>query len=641
MAVTYYAILTNVGAAKLANAAALGTTLNITQLAVGDGNGNVPVPDATRTALVREVRRAPLNRLSIDPANASQIIAEQVIPENVGGWWIREIGLYDETGALVAIANCAPSYKPQLAEGSGRTQTVRMILIVNNSGSVELKIDPSIVLATREYVDSAITTAMNRQDIKQSVRAATTANISLSGQLTVDGIALLVGDRVLVKNQTTGSQNGIYVVAAGAWSRSADADENAEVTASMMVPVESGTLSADTIWQLITDGPIVIGTTALTFRDITDGFARLLSPAFTGTPTAPTAAVGTKTTQLATTAFARTLMESFGLGVPAYQPIWPNTSLNDCTNVPGGEYRTIATTTDMPPGFGTNNTVSFSLRNGVDGTFQVVQVVKSTQNNQMAQRVSSGGTSAAPTWSDWITFAATASPVFTGNPQAPTAPQFDNDTSLATTEFVQRALGNLAGLVGYASTSTIAAADLGKLIVTSAAAPITLTLPLLSSAPIGAVVTLINTTQPLVTVVPGGTDALHGGSGNIASFTLGYGDNVKIVRGNAGWTLFGGSAQLKFAGAMAAQLMSNGYQKLPSGLILQWGVIPNVTTTPTEQAYPLAFPNAVLVYSVQVSISTGSVIAFANTVTSPTPKTTIRAQVNTGSVPVGYIAIGY
>lgn len=129
MAVTYYALLTTIGAGKLANATALGTTLKITQLAVGDGGGNVPTPDASRTQLVNEVRRAPLNRLSVDPANGAQIIAEQVIPEDVGGWWIREMGLYDEAGALIAYANCAPSYKPQLAEGSGRTQTVRIVLI--------------------------------------------------------------------------------------------------------------------------------------------------------------------------------------------------------------------------------------------------------------------------------------------------------------------------------------------------------------------------------------------------------------------------------------------------------------------------------------------------------------------------------
>ena len=202
MAVTYYALLTTVGAGKLANATALGTTLKITQLAVGDGGGSVPTPDASRTALVNEVRRAPLNQLSVDPANAAQIIAEQVIPEDVGGWWIREMGLYDEAGALIAYANCAPSYKPQLAEGSGRTQTVRMVLIVSNTGAVELKIDPSVVLATRAYVDTSIADALGKLDYKQSARYATTGNVNLSGLATQAGgdwpAALTAGDRVLV-----------------------------------------------------------------------------------------------------------------------------------------------------------------------------------------------------------------------------------------------------------------------------------------------------------------------------------------------------------------------------------------------------------------------------------------------------------
>ncbi|WP_370600599.1 phage tail protein [Pseudomonas nitroreducens] len=305
MAVTYYALLTTIGAGKLANAAALGTTLKITQLAVGDGGGNVPTPDASRTALVNEVRRAPLNQLSIDPANSAQIIAEQVIPENVGGWWIREMGLYDDAGALIAYANCAPSYKPQLAEGSGRTQTVRIVLIVSNAASVELKIDPSVVLATREYVDNSIVTALNRLDYKQSVRAATTASITLSGLQTVDGVALAAGDRVLVKNQGNAADNGLYVVAAGTWKRATDADDNSEVTPGLTVTVESGTAQADSVWQLVTDGAIVLGTTALAFQNITNGLARLASPAFTGNPTAPTAAQFNNDTSVATTAFVQ------------------------------------------------------------------------------------------------------------------------------------------------------------------------------------------------------------------------------------------------------------------------------------------------------------------------------------------------
>ena len=125
-------------------------------MAVGDGNGVLPTPNPAQTALVHELRRKPLNSLSIDPNNANQIIAEQVIPENEGGWWIREIGLFDKDGDMIAVANCAETYKPQLQEGSGRVQVVRMILIVSSTEAVTLKIDPSVVLATRKYVDDAV-----------------------------------------------------------------------------------------------------------------------------------------------------------------------------------------------------------------------------------------------------------------------------------------------------------------------------------------------------------------------------------------------------------------------------------------------------------------------------------------------------
>lgn len=164
MATKYYAVLTNIGAAKLANATALGAQVEITKMAVGDGNGTLPTPNQAQTALVHEQRRASLNTLSIDPNNANQIIAEQVIPEDVGGWWIREIGLFDKDGDLIAVANCAETYKPQLQEGSGRVQIVRMILIVSSTAAVTLKIDPSVVLATRAYVDSQIIIAKSYAD---------------------------------------------------------------------------------------------------------------------------------------------------------------------------------------------------------------------------------------------------------------------------------------------------------------------------------------------------------------------------------------------------------------------------------------------------------------------------------------------
>nr|WP_273837841.1 phage tail protein [Providencia rettgeri] len=152
----YFALLTKLGENLLAEATALGTKLELTHMAVGDGGGSLPTPDTNQTKLIKEQRRAAINTLFIDEQNKNQIIAEQIIPEKDGGWWIREIGLFDKAGNLIAVANCPETYKPQLEEGSGRTQSIRMVLIVSHTESVTLKIDPSVVLATRKYVDDEL-----------------------------------------------------------------------------------------------------------------------------------------------------------------------------------------------------------------------------------------------------------------------------------------------------------------------------------------------------------------------------------------------------------------------------------------------------------------------------------------------------
>ncbi|WP_272524194.1 phage tail protein [Providencia sp. PROV230] len=171
----YFALLTTYGEKVLAEATALGTKIELTHMAVGDGGGTLPVPDTKQTKLVNEKRRAAINTLFIDSVNTNQVIAEQVIPENEGGWWIREIGLFDKSGLLVAVANCPETYKPLLAEGSGRTQTIRMILIVSHTEAVTLKVDPAIVLATRGYVDDSVKTAIEAHVKSRNHPDATTS----------------------------------------------------------------------------------------------------------------------------------------------------------------------------------------------------------------------------------------------------------------------------------------------------------------------------------------------------------------------------------------------------------------------------------------------------------------------------------
>ncbi|OAT18854.1 phage tail fiber protein [Buttiauxella noackiae ATCC 51607] len=156
MTVKYKTLITTAGAAKFAAATAGGTKVTITQMAVGDGGGTLPVPDVGQTKLISEKYRAALNKISVDAKKKNYVIAELVIPPEVGGFWLREMGLYDAAGTLVAVANMAESYKPELAEGSGRAQTLRMVIIVSAVESVDLVIDTTMVMATQDYVDDKI-----------------------------------------------------------------------------------------------------------------------------------------------------------------------------------------------------------------------------------------------------------------------------------------------------------------------------------------------------------------------------------------------------------------------------------------------------------------------------------------------------
>ncbi|ELD3475743.1 phage tail protein [Enterobacter hormaechei] len=157
MTVKYKTVITKAGAVKLAAATIPnGKKVNFTAMAIGDGGGTLPVPDPNQTKLVKEVWRHALNKISQDNKNKNYVVAELLIPPETGGFWMREMGLYDDTGTLIAVGNMAESYKPALAEGSGRAQTVRMVIMVSDIESVELTIDTSMVMATQDYVDDKL-----------------------------------------------------------------------------------------------------------------------------------------------------------------------------------------------------------------------------------------------------------------------------------------------------------------------------------------------------------------------------------------------------------------------------------------------------------------------------------------------------
>ncbi|REC94885.1 phage tail protein [Kushneria indalinina] len=152
----FFTLLTKTGQGLLANAIAYGEPLTIAELAIGDGGGKLPTPDATVTRLVNEVRRGPINQTAVDDDNPNWTVVEQVLPADVGGWTIREVGLYDTDGNLIAYGNYPETYKPQLSEGSARTQTIRFVMEVTDTSAVTLKIDPSVVMASRQYVDDQL-----------------------------------------------------------------------------------------------------------------------------------------------------------------------------------------------------------------------------------------------------------------------------------------------------------------------------------------------------------------------------------------------------------------------------------------------------------------------------------------------------
>ncbi|PDO32627.1 phage tail protein [Escherichia coli] len=299
MSTKFYTLLTDIGAAKLASAAALGVPLKITHMAVGDGGGTLPTPDAKQTALVNEKRRAALNMLYIDPQNSSQIIAEQVIPENEGGWWIREVGLFDESGALIAVGNCPESYKPQLAEGSGRTQTVRMVLITSSTDNITLKIDPAVVLATRKYVDDKV---LELKVYVDDLMAKHLAAQDPHSQYAPKASPTFTGTP---KAPTPAAGNNTTQVATTAF-----------VQAALTALINGAPATLDTLKEIaaaINNDPNFSTTinNALALK------APLSSPALTGTPTAPTAAQSVNNTQIATTAFVKSAIAGMVGSAPA------------------------------------------------------------------------------------------------------------------------------------------------------------------------------------------------------------------------------------------------------------------------------------------------------------------------------------
>ncbi|HAU9356479.1 TPA: phage tail protein [Escherichia coli] len=184
--VKFKTIITTAGAEKLAASASDGgKKVTPAVMAVGDGGGTLPDPDAKQTALINEVWRHDLNRVFIDNTSKNTVVAELIIPAETGGFWMRELGLYDDEGTLIAVANMAESYKPRIAEGTGRSQICRMVIAVSNIETISLTVDSTVVTATKEYVDNLLEEHEKSRNHPRASQAAP-GLVQLSSQTDLD-----------------------------------------------------------------------------------------------------------------------------------------------------------------------------------------------------------------------------------------------------------------------------------------------------------------------------------------------------------------------------------------------------------------------------------------------------------------------
>lgn len=347
----FQAILTAIGEAKQANADALGVPWTFAQMGVGDANGTDPFPDRLQTKLINERRRAPLNQLKPDPKNAGIIIAEQVIPENVGGFWIREIGLYDTDGDLVAVANCAPTFKPLLTQGSGRTQIIRMNLIVSSLANIVLKIDPAVVLATREFVELSIDAVLPGNKAPGTYQQVTINKhgivVAGSNPTTLKGHGIEDAISSTPQFGTAGAIADIAKTTVGTYtSETTDKPPSSGWGVFLRIKYPGANSALDIA------GDVSGGMDVLSFRRVLpngsyvwrtvfhDGNfdpalkANLVSPNFTGNPTAPTAPPGSNYGELANAAFVWASINTYATTVTASLAAKANLNSPAMTGIP-------------------------------------------------------------------------------------------------------------------------------------------------------------------------------------------------------------------------------------------------------------------------------------------------------------------
>ncbi|WP_215470596.1 tail fiber protein [Escherichia coli] len=319
-------VITDTGAKKLAQAAAPdGKPVRLTHMAVGDGGGTLPTPDSKQTRLVHEVWRHTVNRVILDATHQNRIIAELVIPPETGGFWIREIGVFDEHGDLIAVGNTAESYKPAVAEGSGRAQTFRTILTVSSTATVVLTVDNTMVMATVDYVDDKLKEhEQSRRHPDASLTAkgfvqlsSATNSVSETQAATPKAVKAaydLANGKYTAQDAST-TRKGLVQLSSATNSTSetqaatpkavkaAYDFANAKYTAQDATTAQKGIVQLSSATNSTSETLAATSKAVKAVMDETNKKAPLNSPALTGTPTTPTARQGTNNTQIASTAF--------------------------------------------------------------------------------------------------------------------------------------------------------------------------------------------------------------------------------------------------------------------------------------------------------------------------------------------------
>ncbi|EFK9121316.1 TPA: tail fiber protein [Escherichia coli] len=319
-------VITDTGAKKLAQAAAPdGKPVRLTHMAVGDGGGTLPTPDSKQTRLVHEVWRHAVNRVILDATHQNRIIAELVIPPETGGFWIREIGVFDEHGDLIAVGNTAESYKPAVAEGSGRAQTFRTILTVSSTATVALTVDNTMVMATVDYVDDKLKEhEQSRRHPDASLTAkgfvqlsSATNSVSETQAATPKAVKAaydLANGKYTAQDAST-TRKGLVQLSSATNSTSETQAAtpkavkaaydlaNAKYTAQDATTAQKGIVQLSSATNSTSETLAATSKAVKAVMDETNKKAPLNSPALTGTPTTPTARQGTNNTQIASTAF--------------------------------------------------------------------------------------------------------------------------------------------------------------------------------------------------------------------------------------------------------------------------------------------------------------------------------------------------